>query len=986
VAAALASPLVALPAAAEPAQREEGRLISLGTEPGRAASFVAASSDYLLTRDVPGESNWPPYWVSPGPRTDLRRLDGTVARRDVAADGAGLQLVGEVLIADRRSYSDNRPNGPIEYRDPASGAVIDELMLPDGDELAAALEWGLVTRHRTSAITHEMVLRYRDGRVVTVPDLNFTYGSLAPSADGDSLVVKANLDLYVVDLPSATATPVVQGDHHAKLVGVTRSRYWWTEGPWGPTRTLHWLDRDGDGSGSVVVDGNQDVVPYGDRAALQQYQDGGYDYLPIDVGTGALGAEPQGLVQYTLLGDGSMVGLFDDDEHGHVGTFRDDASERAQTWHLPGRPRGVDGLALTSSTVHGRTDSGGSLVARWDGVGGWQPFAEPGYLNGAFGDVVLTVHTSPQIPFQQQTVTWTASWPGGSRVLDGGVDVMGRGGILYLQQRVPGKTEVREVRTGRLLRTEAAPVLADIDGSNLWTVSGSTLTSVDAFTGATSTVPTGVTCPWRSGLDVAGRWALQVCESQSVNVPPTRYVVDLLGVVPTRPLAVPAGCDELCRAGDVQLGSGFVARASSGFSAPPHVIVSDLTGDQPSRSYGETGGFGITDSGPARLAYQSPQGPRVVDLDWLGTAPGARPDTTAPTLGALTGSPATGTATTMTVGWSATDPGSPLEPASGVASYDVRHQQSASAGAAFGDWVTPAGWSATTSTSVALDVPVGSTTCVQVRARDVAGNLSAWSASRCYQRLAPGFTALVGPGDVTGDGRADLLVRDAGGALWLYAGSGAGTFGKARKVGTGWASFTALVGPGDLTGDRKADLLIRDAGGALWLYPGTGTGTFGKARGLGAGWGSFTALVGPGDLTGDARADLLVRDAGGALWLYAGSGAGTFGKARKVGTGWGSFTALVGPGDLTGDRKADLLVRDASGGLHLYPGTGTGTFGRARAISTGWGSFTALVGPGDLTGDARADLLVRDAGGTLWVYPGTGTGSFAKARRIGSGW
>ncbi|MFF4321401.1 FG-GAP-like repeat-containing protein [Streptomyces sp. NPDC001568] len=49
-------------------------------------------------------------------------------------------------------------------------------------------------------------------------------------------------------------------------------------------------------------------------------------------------------------------------------------------------------------------------------------------------------------------------------------------------------------------------------------------------------------------------------------------------------------------------------------------------------------------------------------------------------------------------------------------------------------------------------------------------------------------------------------------------------------MGAGWDTFTHLIGPGDLTGDGKPDLLaVEDEGdGALWLYPGTGTGGFGN--------------------------------------------------------------------------------------------------------------------------------------------------------------
>ena len=483
-----------------------------------------------------------------------------------------------------------------------------------------------------------------------------------------------------------------------------------------------------------------------------------------------------------------------------------------------------------------------------------------------------------------------------------------------------------------------------------------------------------------------GRWAALGCYDDLRGI----LVVDLAGVVDSWTVRAGTECQSgwPCTRPHV-LGDGFLAwpePPTPPGDLPSLVRVVDLSGSREVRSYGPGSAPAVGLDRSDGLTYLAPRGVRVAQLDWLGTAPTPRTDATAPQLGAVTGSPAAGQVASMSVGWSATDPGSAIEPASGVASYDVRYQRSPSTGAAFGDWVTPAGWSATTSTSVTLDVPVGSTTCVQVRARDVAGNVSAWTASRCYQRLAPGFTALVAPGDLTGDARADLLARDAAGALWLYQGTGTGSFGKARKIGTGWGSFTALVGPGDLTGDTKPDVLARATNGSLWLYPGTGKGTVGAGRQIGTGWGSFTALVGPGDLTGDTKPDVLARATNGSLWLYPGTGKGTVGAGRQIGTGWGSFTALVGPGDLTGDTKPDVLARATNGSLWLYPGTGKGTVGAGRQIGTGWAGFTALVGPGDLTGDTKPDVLARATNGSLWLYPGTGKGTVGAGRQIGTGW
>ncbi|MGW5239948.1 SpoIID/LytB domain-containing protein [Monashia sp. NPDC004114] len=76
-------------------------------------------------------------------------------------------------------------------------------------------------------------------------------------------------------------------------------------------------------------------------------------------------------------------------------------------------------------------------------------------------------------------------------------------------------------------------------------------------------------------------------------------------------------------------------------------------------------------------------------------------------------------------------------------------------------------------------------------------------------------------GDFDGDGRRDLMaVRSSDGALVLYPGDGAGRFRPARVIGTsGWKAMSAVRGVGDITGDGRDDLLTRRAvDGALLVY------------------------------------------------------------------------------------------------------------------------------------------------------------------------
>jgi hypothetical protein len=154
-----------------------------------------------------------------------------------------------------------------------------------------------------------------------------------------------------------------------------------------------------------------------------------------------------------------------------------------------------------------------------------------------------------------------------------------------------------------------------------------------------------------------------------------------------------------------------------------------------------------------------------------------------------------------------------------------------------------------------------------------------------------GFTTVLGPGDFSGDGKPDLIARRANGELYLYRGNGAGGFARgATRIGTGWQGFTAILTPGDFSGDGKPDLIARGATGDLYLYRGNGAGGFysGSSK-IGTGWQGFDALFALRDFSGDGKPDLLARTPSGDLRLYRGNGNGGFlrGYSLVTSASWG---------------------------------------------------------------------------------------------------
>lgn len=157
-----------------------------------------------------------------------------------------------------------------------------------------------------------------------------------------------------------------------------------------------------------------------------------------------------------------------------------------------------------------------------------------------------------------------------------------------------------------------------------------------------------------------------------------------------------------------------------------------------------------------------------------------------------------------------------------------------------------------------------------------------------------GFTALVGVRGWHGTGLPGLIARDPNGFLRLYPGNGRGGFGPMRVIGNGWGVMDVIAFGGDLTGDGRVDLIAREeATGKLWIYPGNGTGGFLARRPLAGDWTGYDVILGGADWSRDGRYDVIAREAAtGKLWLYPGNGAGGLLAPRQVGNGWTGFTIV----------------------------------------------------------------------------------------------
>ena len=246
----------------------------------------------------------------------------------------------------------------------------------------------------------------------------------------------------------------------------------------------------------------------------------------------------------------------------------------------------------------------------------------------------------------------------------------------------------------------------------------------------------------------------------------------------------------------------------------------------------------------------------------------------------------------------------------------------------------------------------------------------------------------VATGDVTGDGRADVLLTtgpaSTAGAysLWVYRQRPDGGLDPVpAQIRTGANSGSMAVSLADLDGDGRLDAAVATAAGVLVYKQGD------------TGLGSPVTIDVPGgldlevaDVSGDGATDLVVNtDRGVRVWKRTSTGPAT----GVLGTLTSTRATEVETGDVTGDGRTDVVVAEGST-VSVLAQTPDGFAAPVTYASGGtapWDGVNGLA-VGDTDGDGRADVHVSVGGNrpNSWVVTRLqrGDGTLGTAQVTGS--
>jgi hypothetical protein len=224
---------------------------------------------------------------------------------------------------------------------------------------------------------------------------------------------------------------------------------------------------------------------------------------------------------------------------------------------------------------------------------------------------------------------------------------------------------------------------------------------------------------------------------------------------------------------------------------------------------------------------------------------------------------------------------------------------------------------------------------------------------------------IVGTGDFDGDGRADILWRNSStGDDYIFL-----MDGTTVKAGSNYTNAVPdqkwqVAGVGDFDGDGKADILWRNADtGQDYIFLMDGTAVKAGSGYTNAVPDQAWQVAGVGDFDGDGKADILWRSAStGQDYVFLMNGTAVQPGSNYINAVSDLNWQVAGVGDYDGDGKADIVWRNgATGEDYIFFMNGTTVTAGSNYTNSVPDQDWQVAGTGDYDGDGRSDILWRNA-------------------------
>ena len=237
-------------------------------------------------------------------------------------------------------------------------------------------------------------------------------------------------------------------------------------------------------------------------------------------------------------------------------------------------------------------------------------------------------------------------------------------------------------------------------------------------------------------------------------------------------------------------------------------------------------------------------------------------------------------------------------------------------------------------------------------------------------------------GDLTGDKRADVVVKGYDDCFVIFPGKGNGALLSLIAVtptGSGIPSPTHWTGGFDLDGDNKLDLAGFNSNGSMSAFRNLGNKKF---AGSNFGQGDKITSIAGGDINKDGSDDV-VGGSGSTLRFFKSNGDGTFGQPviSKLGENAGPHLEAA---DINGDGRLDLIGDSRTAGRPGWAmlGKANGTFGNKKTLPTKPSLHYGFVVV-DFTKDGKRDVAAPGSKAGIDLFRGLGNGGFAAEGRLG---